>query len=126
MPVLYDSQEPFVQTLSGQITTTDNTATAIISFTIPTNSTASIVTNVAAIRDNLAESAGYYRHTVIRRTAAGGLGLIGETDVSDLEDVGGWDLNVVVNGDQIEVRVTGAAGSTITWRAVSKIMSISL
>jgi len=126
MPVKYNSGDSFFQTLTGTLVTVGAVADAIITFTIPVDSTASVTTTVAGLNDGVSESAGYVKHSVFRRTAAGGLGQIGETDISDLEDVAGWDVNVVVNGANIEVQVTGAAGSTVSWSAVSKILIITL
>jgi hypothetical protein len=45
------------------------------------------------------------------------------TRIRDFEDVVGWDAAFVANGPEVEMRVTGAAATTIEWTTYASVVS---
>lgn len=100
--------------------TTDATVTTLQSIAIPINHTVVVTGHVAARRTGGAsgaanDGAGYVVEFVAKNTA-GTAALIGSGTVTALgESVAGWDTTLSASTDNVLVRVTGAAGTNITW-----------
>lgn len=104
-------------------TTTDGTIATAATFNTasPWGSIASVSFSVFAHvlgrqTNGIGETGDYYRTATFRRVA-GTLTIVGaaRTVGTDNEDVAGWDVTLDASGDDIRVRVTGAAGDTVKW-----------
>lgn len=96
------------------VTTSNATATEILSIATASNTTYLLNCNIAGRRtDSGTESAGYVLIVTFRNNA-GVLTKVASTLTSQ-EDVAEWNVDAVVSGTAISFRVTGATGSTINW-----------
>lgn len=68
------------------------------------------------------DSAGYIK-TGVFKNVAGTVTLVGSVvNVMTSEDQAAWDVTLTVNGQNVEVRVTGASGNNITWTAYTNVI----
>jgi hypothetical protein len=77
---------------------------------------------VAMRTDSGTESAGYV-YSATYRNNAGVLTKVADTLTSQ-EDIAGWTFTTVVSGININLRVSGAAGATISWVTKYTILSV--
>lgn len=100
-------------------TTTDGTQTTCGSYTLADETVVLITARV--VGRTTAGVAGTYIRTVgVQREAAGSAALVGAISATLThtgEDAGAttWDVTITVSGNNVLVRVTGAAATTITW-----------
>lgn len=99
-----------------ETTTTDATVTTAWAFTLTDNTTYTVYARVTADSSG-ADSAGYIRAVTVKRAGAGAVIVGAVTNVHTAEDVAGWDCTFDVSGNDVRLRVTGAAATTITWQA---------
>lgn len=107
------------------IQTTDATVTDISTFQTEPSKAYLLDANVVALNTALTTAAGYKVYAVFRTSAAGVLTQVGATTVSpSIEDTGAWAATADASGTTIRVRATGAAATTINWRADVKINQV--
>ena len=111
------------------VNTTDATVTVLQTIAIPTDSVVLIETKVLGRRTGgSAGSVGDCATYVVRARFKD---ISGTVTVHDLEqdfiseDQGGWDATLVVNGTNVEVKITGAANNDITWNTTTEIQKLS-
>ena len=103
------------------VRTTDATVTTLTTLPLEDSSTYKIVADVVARRTGGAsgaagDGASYRIIGTFRRVSAGSATLIGSlTADHTAESQSGWDATLTVSGDDVLVRVTGAAGNSLTW-----------
>lgn len=111
-----------VQTVS----TTDATATTAAVYDTANNHVYHVVAHIAAIEtDSHNEAAS---HTLIGtfKNDGGTLTQVGSTSTTHTAEDGlGWSVIFVINGDDIEVEVTGAASTNINWIVSLEILEVS-
>lgn len=107
--------------------TTDATVTTLQTIGTSSNSILGIEVKISARRTGGAsgttnDSAYYVLHGMAKNNA--GTVTISTVVSSEFEDQSGWDADLVASGTNILVRVTGAAGNNISWRASTQTISI--
>jgi hypothetical protein len=125
MQLQADDPNPIVNTVS----TTDATVTTLGSYTIPTDTTVVIETFITARRTGgvsgtAGDSAGY-KLTNTYKNVSGTITLVGTLNQAVLgEDQILWDGTEDISGTAVRVRVTGASGNNISWKAYRKVMYV--
>lgn len=107
------------------VTTTDATTATIQTFTLGQYQTRAIRAMIAA-RDGTAgtDHAGYMMYGTFYREG-NGTTQQGSTSAEYTEEsagAGAWGTSFSVNGNDVRVQVTGAAGVSITWKAVVEVL----
>lgn len=100
---------------SATVQTTDTTETTLDSFTLVDETVVEVFAWIMGLV-NGGNAAGYRVTAVAKRVAAGGAALIGGVEVFLREDDGNWAATLDVSGNDVRVRVTGVAATTIDWR----------
>lgn len=104
-------------TFTGTVQTTSATPDVVASRTVEDGKCEVLEVAISAMRSTLAEAAGYVIVGTFRRTG-GAVTQVGTTTaLVTNEDAAGWAVAFVVVGTAVQVQVTGAAGSTVDWRA---------
>lgn len=102
----------------GTVTTTDATATTVVSRTPSVSSMVQVIARARAFKDTT-DVASYTRRATFRKLANGNLALVGSVQgaTEDAETAGAaaWDVGFTYPADTINLQVTGAAGTTIKW-----------
>ena len=115
----------------GSTSTTNATVTTCDTITLPLNGAFIIESHIAGNRTGgsagtAGDSAGYIRRGVYKRIYGAAPVLVGAVqDGLTSEDQAGWDCTFDISGNDVRVRVTGAANNNITWQAVSKVFTAS-
>lgn len=105
------------------VKTTDATVTTVNTFFIPDNSITLIESYIVGQRTGgsggtAGDGAGYIRRGLYKRTGGGSPTLIGSVqDGFTAESQAGWDCTLDVSGNNVRVRVTGAANNNVTWHS---------
>lgn len=105
---------PFIKT------TTDATVTVVKKITLTDNMVYQIKARVLGWQNNLAQRASYEISGTFYR-AGGGATLVGAVTNNVQESNAAWDATLAVNGNDVELRVTGVAAVTIRWSAALDI-----
>jgi hypothetical protein len=119
----YASHQRIIVGLEGATTNATPTSLEGYFFTLGTSSVAYIEARITAIRTggtsgSAQDSASYVRRATYKRVGSGSPTLVGSIDNTyTAEDQAGWDATFVVNGNDIEVQVTGATDNDISWFA---------
>lgn len=99
---------------TGAVRTTDATVTTLFTYTIADNHLGWIEATIVG-RDEAGTHRALYRRAVrIHRQGAGAVIGTVQTPYTD-ESSAGWDATIDASGNDIRVRVTGAAGVNISW-----------
>ncbi len=112
------------------VTTTDATVTTCGSYTLA-DETIVLARAYVVGRTTGGVAANYIRTAGAQREGGAGAALVGAVDVTGWfhtgEDAGAalWDCTLDVNTNDIRVRVTGAAATTIAWRALLEILVLT-
>jgi hypothetical protein len=99
----------------GNVQTTGNTATTLLSFTPTADRTLIVKAFVAARRSDDAAGAGYEVRAVFRVTSGGAVTQIGTSGIAAHEDDATWVCDLDTDGTLVRLRVTGVAATTIRW-----------
>jgi hypothetical protein len=105
------------------VTTINATLTAVWSDDMPANSVGDFTLSVVASVAGATSVAGYRRRAVFVRVGTGAVAYLGAgADIigADKESVAGWDVSFALDAatpGTLYAAVTGAAATTITWRA---------
>lgn len=107
-------------TKSGKSSTTDATATTLLTIALDASTTTLIEAHVVARRTGgsagVAEDGAGYVLRGTYKVVAGSATLIGAVNADyTAEDQAGWDATLDTSGQTVRVRVTGAANNNITW-----------
>jgi hypothetical protein len=96
--------------------------------TIPSGKILACTVNVSGIRSDGSQGAHYVRKVMIKNVG-GTTSLVGTVSTigTDVEDVVGWDVTITADNtnDALDIKVTGATGSTIRWVAVVQGLEIA-
>jgi hypothetical protein len=107
------------------VTTPDATPLAIVTVPIAANSVNEIEATVIAREQSGADHARYYRSVRVVRVGGGPiLGAAPSTD-NQQETDGTWDCAFAINGNNVELQVTGAALTDIDWKARANYMHLT-
>lgn len=114
--------------MSESVQTTDATVTDVSTFTTVPSKVFYVIAEIAAINaGDLTTGAAYVRSAAFRTSAAGVLTIIGAVATTvTIEDTAGWDATIDASGTDIRVRVTGAAATTVNWRAQVRILQVGI
>lgn len=100
----------------GSAQTTDATETTLWSKTLDDNKAYLLEVRIAARQTDNTNRAAYIRRALIYR-AGGGATIQGSvSDELTIESDSNWNATIDVSGNDVRVRVTGAAGTTIDWQ----------
>jgi len=91
------------------------------------NTVYSLRAEVLGRRTDAAARGRYVRELCVYREAAGAATIQGSemVPVNDQESDAAWTAAFVVNANSIELRVTGAAGKTVNWKASVMVVAVS-
>lgn len=106
--------------MSGAVTTSNNTPTAIITFPMSaTPGTYILDGNIAAYNSTDVAGAAYFFVSGVRSTGAAGV-LIGFNFENEFEELAmnAADISVSISGNSIVISVTGIAGKTVDWNGL--------
>jgi hypothetical protein len=99
-----------------KVTTADATQTTLASYTIGTNRAVRLTVTVTGFRVSNGESYGKDMAVTYKRVAAGAPAIVGALlESGEGKDIAGWASTIDVSGNDVRVRVTGAAASTVDW-----------
>lgn len=125
-PATFNSTVSISTNLLGQsfnVQTTDATATAIASFSMPSDSAVTIQALVTGLQTDGSNGAGY-RRSAVGKNNSGTTAIIGSVDTAfGGEDIAGWNCTITFDDgtDTANVIVTGAAATTVNWSALVTI-----
>lgn len=99
------------------VQTTDATVTSLLTYAMADNTTAIFEARVTGDVNAGANSAGYIRQSVYKRTGGGAATIVGAQVLAlTAEDNAAWDCTIDTDGaNTVRVRVTGAAATTVDW-----------
>lgn len=110
----------------AEVATTDATPTLLWSLDLDDNTVYRFRVDVAARCTSAAGRGTYTREFQVYREAAGVATLGGggvTASVADDESDAAWDVNVIVSSNAVQVYVTGAAATNITWDGAISLIS---
>jgi hypothetical protein len=101
---------------STVVTTTNASATTLLSIPLANNTVYYIAAYVTARRTDSADRAIYLRNVAVYREAAGAATLQGAVDTPlTRESNTGWDATITVSGNNVVIQVSGAGSNTVNW-----------
>lgn len=118
---------PVVMTYSATVTTTDNTATTLDSYTVSASSCVVIRGDVWGAKDDYSAAAFRSFEVCIRRTSGGSAAIVGSATygASIQEDSSGTPaIEVDLSTNDFRVRVTGISAETWQWRAEYSVRTL--
>lgn len=116
------SREQFMQ--FPRVTTSDATVTTIANFTLSTNTAYRVTARVVAMQ-GATNRAMYTREALVYRAGAGAVLEGSVSALSTVESNGVWDCTIDVNSNDVRVRVTGVAATSINWVCVLSYHTIT-
>lgn len=111
---------------SGEVTTqtTDATVTLLWQGGLGDNTVLSIKAHVIGIQSTGVNRASYIKAATIYR-AGGGATIQGTvTTIHSQESNGAWDCDIVVSSNAVQLKVTGAAATTINWKGFIEVIPL--
>jgi len=110
---------------TAAVRTTDDTVTAIKTIALADNTTY-VIKAVVVAREATNNRAAYERTFAFYREAAGAATLLGSNllDFTSESNVA-WDVTMAASGNNVEIRVTGVAATTIDWTATVEYQAVS-
>jgi len=111
---------------SAEVQTTDATVTTLTSLTLEDENVYHVKVKATAVQSDGANRASYEKIITVFRTAAGSATIQGAiTIIHEIESNASWDLTLDVSGNDLRVRVTGIAATTIEWGCQLEFENIS-
>jgi hypothetical protein len=101
---------------SATVTTSDATVTTIMSLTTVTDSVEFLEFVIKGMVVGGSDVAAYIRRATIKNVA-GVASVANFSSEYTYEDVPAWNCSVAVSGATVEIQVTGAAATNISWKA---------
>jgi hypothetical protein len=112
--------------VQNTVSTTDATDTVIATIAIPDDSMTSIEIEVVGFRTNGTDQATYKYTGLVSRHSAGIAVLTGAVNFMEIETDGDWDATIDIDGgNNARIRVTGAVGSDVNWKARHVVTELS-
>jgi hypothetical protein len=96
--------------------TTDASPTPIASIPVALDTVSIITATFASRRLDIPGTGAGYRYVATARNTGGVVSVVGGFERFQFEDVNAWNVDSVVSGGNVVLRVVGSGGSTITWR----------
>lgn len=110
--------EAVIEAVRNTVTTTDGTVTTIATIPITDDTIVEVRVIVVGRRTDAADRGGFIRLATVFREAAGGATLEGTvTTARTRTSDAAWDVTVTVSGNNLLVRVQGAAAKTVNWKS---------
>lgn len=107
------------------VNTTDATETTAASFTTRPNKAYGVVAKIVATETTDFDESAFYIRTALVENDGGTASVQGSVGTpTTIEVTGGWDATIDVDGDDIRVRVTGAAATNITWLVQLEVIEV--
>lgn len=107
--------------ITATIQTTDATVTTCGSYTLPDECAAFVSAKVLGVQSGSANTGGFLLNAVVE-AQSGTRALVSTADQTIIKrDVGTWDAVIDVSGNDVRVRVTGVAATTIDWQTTLEI-----
>jgi len=105
--------------------TTSSAVTTLWSQTLSDESACLVEAHVVAKKDDASDRAAYVRRALVYRDGGAAVmqGAVSTTET--IESDAAWDCTVDVSGNDVRVRVTGKAATTIDWDAHMKMQDLS-
>lgn len=122
--------DPGLITMCGYLTTTSATVGTVLTIPMTVSTTCLIQVKVSARRTGGAagtadDGAGYRGFAVFKTSSAGTVTLIGASTFPYTgEDQAAWNVAFAGSGQNVLIRVTGAASNDISWACVADILRI--
>lgn len=107
---------------TASVVTADANVTTIATIPTASNLTYFLEASIVARRNTGSQSAGYKLSGVFRNN--GGVVTLLPRDRLSIEDDVNWNVDLSVNGTNMLVQVTGAAGATINWKCTYTFTSV--
>lgn len=105
--------------------TTDGTATVAATFTTRDDHAYGVTARITATETTDFDEQAFYIRYALFKNDGGTLALVGSiTTTSTIESTAGWDVTLVASGDDIQVKVTGAASTNITWLVQMDVIEV--
>jgi hypothetical protein len=98
--------------------------TATQEMTLPANSAWTFHALIVGQQTNGSNAGGYKLSGTVRRDGAGSATAVGSVAKQSYEDVGAWDANATVSGNNLRITVTGAAATNINWTASVRVAQV--
>ena len=99
------------------VNTTGATQTTAATFTTKSNKAYGVVAKITATETTDFDEQAFYIRTGLFKNDGGTLALVGSVGTpTTIEATAGWDVTLDADGDDIRVRVTGAASTNISWK----------
>lgn len=111
--------------LANAVQTTDATVTTLWSLGLLDERMYYITAEIIAQKSDGSSRAAYQRTVLAYRDAGGGATIQGQTSLDTIESVAGWDCTFDVTSNTLRLRVTGAAATTVKWRARVTVRSLA-
>jgi len=111
---------------SAEVQTTDATVTTLNSLALEDENAYHVKVKATAVQSDGSNRASYEKIVTVYRTGAGSATIQGSISiVHESESNVSWDLTLDVSGNNVRVRVTGIAATTIEWGCQLEIENIS-
>lgn len=115
----------FDGTLHGAIQTTDATVTTLASLTLSEGKAYQVEARVTAREGDITWVNTYIRRALVYRQTAGSASQQGSTiDVYTEEGNAAWNVTIDTNSNDVRLRITGEAATTIEWRGVMRLVQV--
>jgi hypothetical protein len=109
--------------IRSTVTTTDASETTIESRTLTEGKAYIVEAHIVACQGADLNRAAYVRRACVYRASGGSAALQGSVqDGLTIESESAWDVDIDVNGNDVRVRVTGAAEMTVVWACTLSIL----
>lgn len=110
----------------GAATTTDDTVTALVTHAMATYTGVVIRATIIGYNDSDDDSSASYELVAEFRRGSGSAAKKGPTTVvREREDTASWDADIALNGNSIEVQVTGQLATSIKWGCIAQIVEVT-
>ena len=110
---------------TATVDTTNADKTTLDSFYTEANKAYHIIADVVAQETDDHDETASYRIIATVENDGDTPAIVGTNNRDIQEDTAGWDCNIELDGVQVELNVTGAAGTNITWRGKLTWMEVS-
>lgn len=114
--------------VKSTLTTTDATESTLWIKWLEDETVYLIETQVIGQKSDGSQRAMYWRRVLIYRDAGGNTfiqgAVQGNTIIPDVESDASWDCDIDVVGENVRLRVTGAAATTVIWNSITRYHSI--